>query len=200
MASRLRSRASLELIKILADGEWYDTHYLALAAGKYIPPERASRKTPGGTVEGGRSKMIYISLKSFLDGGRVETRHKGRLAEWRLSNFQWAAKMLKWAGEPIPLPLLAMVEMRTITLSPAHYDVLSQVKQAYEKATGKSVTWDAFLVELVGSSLAGKSIRKEMGNDAREDNTGKENHSMKDPRAKLLPKRYQSEKGGKRNP
>lgn len=160
MASRVKSRASLELIKILADGEWYDTHYLALAAGKYISPERASRALRRGTVEGGRSHMTRSSLKSFLRKGRVEIRRKGRFAEWRLSNFQWAAKMLKWAGEPIPLSILAMAEMISISLSPAHYDVLSQVKQAYERATGKSVTWDAFLVELVGSSLAGKSIRR----------------------------------------
>lgn len=166
MASRVKSRTSLELIKILADGEWHDTRYLALAAGKYIPPERASRKLRmghGQTVEGGRYDMVNGTLRSFLSKGRVETRRNGRFAEWRLINIQWAAKMLKWAGEPIPLSILAilaMTGMKTISLSPAHYDVLSEVTQAYEKATGRSGTWEAFLVGLVASSLAGKSISK----------------------------------------
>jgi len=171
VASRVKSRYSLELIKILTDGEWHDTHYLALAAGKYIPPERASRKLRRGhgqTVESGRYDIVNNTLRSFLREGRVETRHNGRFIEWRLSNIQWAAKMLKWSGESIPLPILAILVtagMKTISLSPAHYDVFSEVKQAYEKATGRSGTWEAFLVGLVGSSLAGKSIRKGGGSD-----------------------------------
>jgi len=166
VASRVKSRVSLELIKILSDGEWYNTRYLALVAGKYIPPERASRtlrRGRGCTVETGRYDIVNRTLRGFLKQERVETRRNGRLAEWRLSNIQWAAQMLKWAGEPVPLSvftLLTTARMQTISLSPAYYNVLSEVKQAYEKATGKSLSWDAFLIGLIGSSLAGKSIRK----------------------------------------
>lgn len=170
MVSRLKTRHSLELLKILADGEWHDTRYLALAAGKYIPPERASRilrRGHGQTVESGRSNIIANHLAGLLRTGRVEKRRDGPLCEWRLKDVDWALRMLKWAGEPIPPSMPPTLERKTISLSSAHYDVFSEVKQAYERATGKSVTWDAFLIELVGSSLAGKSIRKGGGSNER---------------------------------
>lgn len=66
------TRATLELAKLLSDGEWYNTTYLALAAGKYIPPERVWRRawqhrqkttwTQGGTIG---------YLKSSDTGGRL---------------------------------------------------------------------------------------------------------------------------------
>lgn len=158
MASRVRKRESIELIKILLDGNWYDTHYLALTAGKYIAPELASRRAKTGNVNTGRANMIGDILAEFVRNGRFEKRHDGRHCEWKLKDFEWAKKVLIWAGEPLsslpPIP-----EMKTISLPIAEYNVLSRVKEAYERATGKSITWEAFLVELVGSSLAGKSMR-----------------------------------------
>lgn len=159
MASRVKKRESIELIKILLDGNWYDTHYLSLTAGKYIAPEIASRKAKSGSVDIGRANIIYAKLESFVNNGRFERRHDGRHCEWKLKDFEWARKVLIWAGEPLS-SLLLIPEMKTISLPIADYNVLSQVKQAYEQAMGKSITWEAFLIQLLGFSLAGKSISK----------------------------------------
>lgn len=156
MANRPKKRESIELIKILLDGKWHDTHYLALAAGKYIAPEIASRKADSGNVDVGRTHLIHNRCTEFFRSGRFERRHDGRYSEFKLKDFEWAKKVLIWAGESI-LSLPPIAEMRTISLSLAYYDVLSKVKQTYEKAMGESITWEAFLIQLLGMSLAGKS-------------------------------------------
>lgn len=152
MTSPLKKRASIELVKILLDGKWHDTHYLALAAGKYIAPEIASRRAKTSSVDTGRTNIIGGKLEGFLQTGRLEKRLDGRHCEWKLRDFEWAKKMLTFAGEDLsslpPIP-----EFKTITIPLAEYNLLSGVKQAYEDTRGKSITWEAFLIHLLGLSL-----------------------------------------------
>ncbi len=159
MVCPLKKRESIELVKILLDGKWHDTHYLALAAGKYIAPELASRKAKTGSVDTGRANIISGMCEGFFRYGRFEKRHDGRHCEWKLRDFEWAKKVLTWAGESLSSQP-SIPEFKTITIPLAEYNLLSDVKQAYEKAIGENVTWEAFLVGLVGASLAGKLIRK----------------------------------------
>lgn len=153
MASLLKKRESIELVKILLDGEWHDTHYLALAAGKYIAPEVASRKAKTGNINTGRANMINGILQGFYQSNRLEKQHDGRHCEWKLRDFGWAKKVLTWCGESFsslpPIP-----EFKTITIPLAEYNLLSGVKHAYESTTGKSITWETFLIRLLGLSLA----------------------------------------------
>jgi len=153
----LKKRESIELVKVLLDGKWHDAHYLGLAAGKYIAPELASRKSKSGSVDSGRTNIILGKLESFEHLGRVEKRHNGRLCEWKLRDFEWAKKVLTWAGESLsslpPIP-----EFKTITIPLADYNVLSGVKQAYENATSESIAWEAFLIRLLALSLVRKRL------------------------------------------
>ena len=69
MPAVVRNRSSIELLKILLDGDWHNTSYLVLAAGKYIPPERASRRKINGHlpgVEQGRHAIIHHTLACLL--------------------------------------------------------------------------------------------------------------------------------------
>ena len=195
--SPLKKRASLEAVKILSDGNWYSNHYLVLSAGKYIPPEIASRvKREGRTVsvESGRSTIMINALRSLGSSGRLERRTDGRTVEWRLKDFEWAKRALapleavgqhptttpetaatttpeadatpttttpEAAGVPptttpeagsVPLTTIP-TEIRLITVGVVCYTILGGVKQAYEKVTGQTTTWEDFLLRLVGSSL-----------------------------------------------
>lgn len=154
MASPLKKRESIELVKVLLDGKWHDTHYLALAAGKYIAPELASRRAKTGSVDTGRANIINGMLEGFFRHSRLDKRHDGLHCEWKLRDFEWAKKVLTWAGESLsslpPIP-----EFKTITIPLTDYNLLSGVKQAYENTTGESITWEAFLIRLLGLSLGG---------------------------------------------
>jgi len=44
-------------------------------------------------------------------------------------------------------------EFKSITIPLTDYNLLSGVKQAYEKSAGESITWEAFLIRLLGLSL-----------------------------------------------
>jgi len=87
-SAKRADRAVLELAKILSDGEWHTTSYLAIAAGKYLRPEVAWRRAPGNLSEGQR---LYVNRKLCVwkRFGRVEKRRNGKRMEWRLLKTDW---------------------------------------------------------------------------------------------------------------
>ncbi len=180
MSSRIRKRESYELLKIMLDGNWYGTKYLQLAAGKFIPPERASRikgighpTTAEAAVERGRARMIYGSLKAWLHKGKLENRHDDKGVEWHLKDTQWAKRMMHLysrrvtitPGEPSisapPItPLPTPQSEVNITLSLPIYNSLLEAKHAYESSKDGFIDWGAFLLLLLGFALGGKIIKE----------------------------------------
>ena len=165
MSTVIKKRSTVELIKILLDGEWHDTHYLALAAGKYIPPEKASRVTSGGTVASGQSELIRSRLKNFVKGGRIEKRsskdkvNSRYCSEWRLVDFEWARREIaRFDGNRGLKTLAALPTLeRSVTLTVSEYNLLSGIKQAYESTSEKDITWGAFLIHLLARSLGART-------------------------------------------
>jgi hypothetical protein len=177
--SVVRNRSSIELLKILSDGDWHNTPYLVLAAGKYIPPERASRQKIHGHlpgVERGRYAIIYNTLASLAGTGRLEKRRgDGHTNDWRLRDIAWAEKMLHRFGEH-PQPAVMMAgpvaqpaarsgraagnkrTRRRIDLRPAEYSALLRAKLAYENSKCSPIQWGTFLLLLLGFAIGGKLI------------------------------------------
>ena len=179
MPAVVRSRSTIELLKILSDGDWHNTSYLVLAAGKYIPPERASRRKINGhlpSVEQGRYAIIHHTLASLVGTGRMGKRPgDGHTSEWRLRDMEWADKMLRRFGEhpqpvvmtavpaapPLAQPGRATGNKRTrrrIDLRPAEYSALLGAKLAYENSKGSPIQWGTFLLLLLGFAIGGKLI------------------------------------------
>jgi len=182
----VRNRASIELLKILSDGDWHNTSYLVLAAGKYIPPERASRRKINGRlpgVEQGRHAIIHHTLTSLADTGRIEKRQgDGHTNDWRLRDTEWAEKMLRRYGEraqpvvmmaepsapPVAQSVRAMGNRRSrrrIDLRPAEYSALLEAKSAYENSKGSHIQWGTFLLLLLGFAIGGKLIEADSRSD-----------------------------------
>ena len=83
------SRAVLELVKVLADGQWPSTSYLGVAAGKYLRPEIAWRSANGSTLPEGQRRYINLKLDQWEKLGRVEKRRWANFTEWRLAKTEW---------------------------------------------------------------------------------------------------------------
>ena len=175
MSSVVRNRSSIELLKILSDDAWHNTSYLALAAGKYISPERASRSGQDSehlpSVHRGRYHCIYRTLQGLVRTGRVERRRGegDRTNEWRLLDKEWAEKMVSRVGEQLR-PAAMMVgpassggsgSRRSIHLRLADYNALLEAKLAYQNSYGASTEWGAFLLLLLGFALGGKLVSLE---------------------------------------
>jgi len=149
-----------------------------LAAGKYIPPERASRRKINGrlpSVEQGRHAIIHHTLASLVDTGRMEKRPgDGHTNEWRLRDMEWAEKMLRRFDEHPPAVMMAVPlapplaqpgrvtgnkrTRRRIDLRPAEYSALLGAKLAYESSKGSPIQWGTFLLLLLGFAIGGKLI------------------------------------------
>ena len=82
-------RTVLELARILSDGEWHSTSYLAIAAGKYLRPEVVWRCAYGSSLLEGQRKYVHAKLCAWKRFGRVEKRKRGNLMEWRLTETRW---------------------------------------------------------------------------------------------------------------
>lgn len=175
MPSVVRNRSSIELLKILSDDAWHNTPYLALAAGKYISPERASRVDQDSehlpSVHRGRYHCIYSTLQGLVRTGRIERRRGDgdRNCEWRLVDREWAEKMVSRVGEQLR-PAIMMVEpasskskdsRKSIHMRLADYNALLEAKLAYENGKDASTEWGAFLLLLLGFALGGKLIKLE---------------------------------------
>jgi hypothetical protein len=169
----VRNRSSIELLKILSDDAWHNTSYLALAAGKYISPERASRTSHDSehlpSVARGRYHCIYRALQGFMRTGRIERRRGDgdKTSEWRLVDREWAEKMVSRVGEQVR-PALMMVDpaspggrdnRRCIHLRPADYNALLEAKLTYENGKDTATEWGAFLLLLLGFALGGSLIK-----------------------------------------
>ena len=161
-----RTRTSAELLKILSDGEWHSTTYLALAAGKYIPPEIASRRCkkadhPRG-VEIGRYSLINLTLDGMVRNGRIEKRRTPESKnEWRMVDREWVEKSLHRFED---LQVLVMTPslvpaVRTVDLGLTEYSALLEAKLAYESTRGSTTEWGTFLLLLLGFAIGGKLLK-----------------------------------------
>lgn len=88
-SAKRADRAALELARVLSDGNWYRTSYLAMAAGKYVRPELAWRRAKGSTILEGQREYINARLRQWERFGRVEKRRNGNFVEWRLTKTEW---------------------------------------------------------------------------------------------------------------
>lgn len=185
MRSPVRTRPSIELIRILLDGEWRTGAYLELAAGKYIPPERASRQRPSHQVESGRTAIVCRALRSFAASGRLEKRNVDGHVEWRLRDGEWARRALaEWEShkpavvsegpqrgatpeQPGPqnttpttiTTAVASHKQKTrMYFKPSVYNALLRAKLTYERSNGGPVEWGEFLMLLLGSAVGAKLI------------------------------------------
>ncbi len=176
MRNPVRKRYSIELLKLMLDGNWYNTEYLKLAAGKFIPPEVASRVKAHGRpagVEYGRAIVILNALKSFQSHERIERRHDSHGYEWRLKDSEWAKKMVELSlstpeqgmvpssesSKSTPSATITPTSEVSLTLPLLAYNSLLEAKQTYEGGKGGPTDWGAFLLLLLGYALGGKLIR-----------------------------------------
>lgn len=101
---------ALELVKALSDGEWHNTAYLSIDAGRSIRPEiawRAAQRKARSQINDtgaavGRGKVICVRriLDRWSKAGRLEKRKRedGRV-EWRLATRDWIQPYLREALE-----------------------------------------------------------------------------------------------------
>ena len=94
------TRATLELAKLLSDGAWYNTTYLAIAAGKYIPPERVWRRAwqhkQKNNMDAGRYHWVFEKLRYWWKVGKVDKEIDGNVTKWRVRNKDWADKYVEY--------------------------------------------------------------------------------------------------------
>lgn len=93
-SAKQASRAVLELVVVLSEGNWCRTSYLGRAAGSYLRPEIAWRKGRGNISEGQRL-IVDDKLNDWERAGRVEKRRNGKFTEWRLAKSEWVIPYLK---------------------------------------------------------------------------------------------------------
>lgn len=93
-SAKRADRAVLELARILSDGNWHSTSYLAVAAGKYVRPEIAWRYAQGSTVLEGQRRYVNQRLHQWERFGRVQKRKHGRFTEWRSAKTEWVQDYL----------------------------------------------------------------------------------------------------------
>jgi len=91
------NRATLELAKELADGDWHTTSALAVIVGSYIRPEIASRTAQAkGTCSliEGRRTVVNSKLIRWEKAGRIEKCKDGHMTKWRLARNDWIVPYL----------------------------------------------------------------------------------------------------------
>jgi len=94
------SRATLELAKVLSDGEWHNTAYLAIVAGRYIRPEmvwrRAWQHRQKGNMNAGQYQWVLGKLRYWWKVGKVDKEIDGDMTRWRVKNKNWADKYVEY--------------------------------------------------------------------------------------------------------
>ncbi len=93
------SRPTLELARVLSDGEWYNTLYLSLSVGKYIRPELVSRRARQHRqkdMNAGRYQWVLAKLRYWSKVGKVEKRIEDGVTEWRAKNKEWVGIYIEW--------------------------------------------------------------------------------------------------------
>jgi hypothetical protein len=82
------TRATLELARILSDGQWYNMPYLAYAAGRYIRPElvwrRARQHRQKDNMYAGKYQWVLAKLRYWLKVGKVEKQITDGMSMWRV--------------------------------------------------------------------------------------------------------------------
>lgn len=92
----VRSKYSIEIARILLDGQWHTTTSIAILVRGYIRPEVAYRRLYHfGTIRSGYTNVVWHVLRRWMRINKVESRIANKISEWRIIDREYFKKILK---------------------------------------------------------------------------------------------------------